>query len=121
MTLPQSFDIIAQNNAVLWARGVAVIPTQSGRGEGRRKMYWIYILKSSKDNNYYVCQTNNIRLRLDRHNSGQVKSTKRRLQFELIFKKEFNTRSEVIKIEKRLKRYKNQAYLEYLINNGLVV
>ena len=33
MTLLQSFDIIAQTGAFLWVRGVAVILTQSGRGE----------------------------------------------------------------------------------------
>ncbi|OGG01951.1 hypothetical protein A2W14_01455 [Candidatus Gottesmanbacteria bacterium RBG_16_37_8] len=84
-------------------------------------MYWVYVLRSIKDKKYYIGQTNNIDVRFIKHNNGKVKSTKSRLPLELIFSKEFNTRSEAIRTEKRLKGYKNSKYLKYLINKGLVV
>ena len=57
-------------------------------------MYYIYILKSKKDNKTYVGYTSNLQERLESHNSGQVKSTKFRQPLELIFSEEFGTSSE---------------------------
>jgi predicted GIY-YIG superfamily endonuclease len=43
----------------------------------------VYILRSVKDKDLYVGSTNNIRRRLNEHNSGKVDSTKRRIPFSL--------------------------------------
>jgi len=62
-------------------------------------MYYIYVLKSKKDGRTYVGYTNNLFKRLEKHNSGQVKSTKFRQPLELIFSEEFRTFAEARKRE----------------------
>lgn len=62
-------------------------------------MFYIYILKSLKDNKTYVGYTNNLKERLRKHNSGQVKSTKHRLPLELLFSEKFETSQEARKRE----------------------
>ena len=48
-------------------------------------MYYVYILKSSKDNKLYIGSTNNLRKRLEEHRSGQVDSTRPRIPFNLMY------------------------------------
>ena len=69
-------------------------------------MYFVYILKSLKDNKYYIGQTDNIDLRLKRHNNGLVQSTKSRTPLVLIRKETFGTRGEARKRENYLKKLK---------------
>ena len=57
-------------------------------------MFTVYILKSQKDGRTYVGYTDNFEIRLNQHNSGNVKSTKYRTPFDLLFKEEFDTSSE---------------------------
>ncbi|MBS1516667.1 MAG: GIY-YIG nuclease family protein [Bacteroidetes bacterium] len=74
-------------------------------------MYYTYILQSKKTGKFYIGQTNNLAGRLIKHNSGKVFSTKNRGPWELIFYKEFNTRSEAMVYEKELKNIRNTEYL----------
>ena len=53
-----------------------------------------YVLQSLKDNRTYVGSTNDFVRRLKQHNSGQVKSTKSRAPFKVLFTEEFETLSE---------------------------
>ena len=48
-------------------------------------MFFVYILKSLKDNQFYTGYTNNLKRRLEEHNSGQSQSTKHRAKFKLIY------------------------------------
>ncbi|MBI5403672.1 MAG: GIY-YIG nuclease family protein [Ignavibacteriae bacterium] len=81
-------------------------------------MYHVYVLKSLKDGKLYIGQTGNLEKRLLKHNSGMCKSTKSRLPLELIYKEEYNTRSEAIKREKELKFGKGRDFLNGIINSG---
>jgi len=47
-------------------------------------MYYVYILKSKKDNRFYIGFSRNLKKRIKQHLSSKVKSTKNRLPFELI-------------------------------------
>jgi len=62
-------------------------------------MYYVYILKSIKDKKGYIGTTNNVKERLQAHNSGQVKSTKHRRPLIVIHTEEFKTLSEARKQE----------------------
>ena len=73
-------------------------------------MYYVYLLKSKKDGNYYIGQTNNVNGRLKRHNAGQVKSTKYRRPFMLIGSKTFKTRSEARWCEYNLKQHSDKKH-----------
>ncbi|MDA8611294.1 GIY-YIG nuclease family protein [Candidatus Pacebacteria bacterium] len=55
-------------------------------------MFYVYILLSEKDNKTYVGYTNNLRNRLRRHNSGQVKSTSARRPLKFIYTESFDTK-----------------------------
>ncbi len=48
-------------------------------------MFFLYILKSLKDNNLYIGYTSNLRKRIEEHNSGKAKSTNPRKPFKLIY------------------------------------
>ncbi|MCS7229862.1 MAG: GIY-YIG nuclease family protein [Candidatus Kryptonium sp.] len=65
--------------------------------------YFVYILKSLKDDNFYIGHTRDISKRLNQHNSGKVKATKGRRPLKLIYVEKFETRSEAFKREKFLK------------------
>ena len=66
-------------------------------------MSFVYILKSLKDEKLYVGTTDDVSVRLAKHNKGLVKSTKGRRPFALIFSKEFPSLSEARKFEWMLK------------------
>lgn len=69
-------------------------------------MYSLYILQSLKDLGYYIGQTEDLDSRIEKHDKGQVKSTKSRRPFVLIKKEVFSTRSEARKRENYLKKLK---------------
>ena len=66
-------------------------------------MYSIYVLKSSKDNKFYIGCTSNLSKRLLYHNKGRVKSTKSRRPLELIFKEEYFDKYQAFNKEKYYK------------------
>ena len=57
-------------------------------------MYYVYVLKSLKDNKLYVGKTKDLKRRFSEHNRGMVKSTKSRRPFELIFYEAFKSSSD---------------------------
>lgn len=48
-------------------------------------MYYVYILESLKDQKLYVGYSDNVKRRLNEHNSGKVGATKNRVPFKLIY------------------------------------
>ena len=67
--------------------------------------YYVYLLKSLKDGNYYIGQTNNIQKRLKEHNNGKVRSTKNRVPFILVGYEIYKTRNEARWREYELKHW----------------
>jgi putative endonuclease len=70
--------------------------------------YYTYILQSIKNERLYIGQTANVEKRLSLHNSNQVLSTKNKGPWKLIYYKEFFNRSECMKLELKLKSWKNR-------------
>lgn len=68
-------------------------------------MYYLYILKSLKDDNLYVGTTDDVEKRLEEHNSGKSKSTRLRRPFQLVHKETYETLSEARKREWYLKNH----------------
>lgn len=46
-------------------------------------MFYVYVLRSKKDQLLYIGLTNDLKRRLVEHNTGKVRSTKARTPFEL--------------------------------------
>ena len=76
----------------------------------------MYILKSKKDQKYYIGQTNNVESRLKRHNGGEVKATRNRRPFELIYTEEYKSREQVMKREKYIKSLKGGNEFKKIIS-----
>jgi putative endonuclease len=80
-------------------------------------MHYVYILYSVKADRYYTGQTENLELRLQRHNGGLVTSTKAYLPWELKYSEVFETRSESVRREREIKARKSRRYIEELIGS----
>ncbi len=83
-------------------------------------MFFVYILKSIKNNRYYIGSTENIERRLQEHNSGKSKYTKLTAPFILVFKKEYQTVQEARLIETKLKKFKSRKVIEQIISDGVI-
>ncbi len=68
-------------------------------------MFYVYILKSKKDNKLYIGYTDNLKRRMEEHNSGGNKSTKFRRPLELIYYEAYRSKADALIREKRLKRF----------------
>ena len=78
--------------------------------------FYTYVLKSKKDNNLYIGWTNDLKNRIDQHNTGKVQATASRVPFELIYYEACLNRQNAIKREKQLKTGFGRAYLKKRIN-----
>ncbi len=65
--------------------------------------YFVYILYSNSIDSFYKGQTNDISQRLLRHNAGYEKYTQKGIPWILIWTKNFETRSEAVILEAKLK------------------
>ena len=68
---------------------------------------WVYIIYSCKLDRYYKGVSANPVLRTSYHNRGDTKSTKHTGDWVLVFSQSFNTKTEALKFERRLKRSKS--------------
>ena len=76
-----------------------------------QNFYYVYILLSEKDGKKYTGYTSNLDQRLQAHNTGQVKSTKHRRPFELIYFEASTNQQDALKREKYLKTHYGKMYL----------
>ena len=82
-------------------------------------VYTVYILKSGSDKRLYIGQTQDLESRLVFHNTGRSIYTKGRGPWKLFSSKEFPSRSEAIKVERKLKNLKSkEVLLDYINKNG---
>lgn len=75
-------------------------------------MFYTYVLRSKKDNNLYVGWTNDLRNRLNKHNSGEVTATKTRYPMELIYYEACVDKQKAIEREKYFKTGFGRRYLK---------
>jgi len=74
-------------------------------------MWYVYVLRSTKDKRLYIGSTNNIDRRLEEHNSGKVDSTKNRTPFNLEAYFAVKDKSKAIELEQYLKTGSGKALL----------
>jgi len=77
-------------------------------------MFYTYILKSLFNNSYYVGSCEDVKERLNWHNKGLVKSTKRYIPWKLMHTEEYETLSEARKREMQIKSWKKRSAIERL-------
>lgn len=74
-------------------------------------MYYVYVLKSKKDGQFYVGYTANLKNRLEMHNKGKVESTKHRRPFELVYYEACLNKEDALHREKYLKTTYGKRYI----------
>jgi putative endonuclease len=82
-------------------------------------MEYVYVLKSKKDQNFYVGYTKNLRARIEEHNSGQVKSTKSRRPLKLVYYESCLNQRDAVKREKYLKSSWGKRYIKNRLHTYL--
>jgi len=76
-------------------------------------MFTVYVLRSLKNNKRYIGQTSkNVLERLREHNQHSNKWTKENGPFKLIYKEQYQTRTEAIKREHFLKSGQGRKWLD---------
>lgn len=76
------------------------------------KFYYVYVLQSKKDHNFYVGYTNDIKRRLEEHNGGKVPSTKSRNPLKLIYWEGCLNQQDATRREKYLKTAWGKRYIK---------
>jgi len=79
-------------------------------------MYHTYILYSKRLDRYYVGHTGDLPNRLKAHNQGLARSTKGGIPWELVYKESYLTRSEAMRREYVIEKWKSRKLIEELIN-----
>ncbi|MGH7799401.1 MAG: GIY-YIG nuclease family protein [Thermodesulfobacteriota bacterium] len=74
--------------------------------------YYVYVLYSKKDDNFYTGYTQQIRKRLKEHQSGQVSSTRHRKPLELVYWEGCLSQKDALQREKYLKTAWGKRYLK---------
>ena len=80
--------------------------------------FFVYLLININKNRVvsYVGYTNNLNLRLNRHNSGKGAKSTRGFKWKIIYKKKFNLKCEAMSYEYKLK--KDRLKRTILLNNS---
>lgn len=79
-------------------------------------MFTVYILRTSS-NTLYVGQTNNLEKRIELHRKGKGSKYMRSFSsFELVYREEYQTRTEAMKRENELKKLTKKEKEELVIN-----
>jgi putative endonuclease len=68
-------------------------------------MFYVYILQSIKDGQIYIGYSNNLRRRIEEHNSGKNKSTKYRKPFKLVYYEAYQSQVDAKNRETNLKLF----------------
>lgn len=74
-------------------------------------MYYVYVLRSKKDGNFYVGHTVDFLKRMEHHNKGNVESTRNRRPLELIYYEASISRKDALHREKYLKTTYGKRYI----------
>ncbi|MBI3165307.1 MAG: GIY-YIG nuclease family protein [Anaerolineales bacterium] len=79
-------------------------------------MFYIYILHSQDLQRYYVGSTADVTRRLEEHNAGKSKSTRAGAPWKLVHTESFETRSDAMLRERKIK---SRGIGRYLSDIGL--
>ena len=74
--------------------------------------YYVYILRSLKDNKNYAGYTKNLELRFEQHKKGEVDSTRYRRPLKLIYFEACIKQEDALKREKYFKTHYGKMFLK---------
>ena len=74
-------------------------------------MYYVYVLRSMKDGNFYTGYTSDLKKRLEEHTEGLTPSTAHRRPLELVYYEASRNIKDVMHREKYLKTTYGKRYI----------
>jgi putative endonuclease len=77
-------------------------------------MFFVYILHSTEFDKHYIGQTKDLQARLNHHNLGLDRFTKKYIPWSIIFYITKETRPEAMTLEKKLKNLSRQRLQEFM-------
>ena len=75
-------------------------------------MYYVYVIQSKNDKQFYTGFTGDLQNRLREHNAGRVSSAKERVPFELIYYEACLNEQDALAREKYFKSGMGKRYLK---------
>ena len=81
--------------------------------------YYVYVLMSKKDANFYVGFTKNLKMRLNQHNESKVTSTEFRKPLELVYYEDSFNKDDALQQERYLKTTYGRRYIRNRIKNQI--
>lgn len=82
-------------------------------------MYYVYILQSKKDGQFYTGCTDNLKERVKLHNAGRVISTKNRLPFKFVYYEACLNQQDATHREKYLKTAWGKRFIKTRLKSYL--
>jgi putative endonuclease len=82
-------------------------------------MYYVYVLLSKKDSNFYFGYTSDLKKRIEEHISGKVKSTKNRRPLVLIYYESHLDEFDARRRERYFKTSKGKSSVKMFLRNSL--
>jgi len=82
-------------------------------------MHYVYVLQSRADKNLYIGVTSDLKTRFLKHNTGEVKSTKSRRPFALIYYEAYKDKRDATKREYNLKTGQQRELLKERLKYSL--
>jgi len=76
------------------------------------KYYYTYVLRSVVDKKFYYGYTKDLKLRIEQHNCGEVKSTKHRRPLELVYFEGCLSQKDALTREKYFKTYYGAMFIK---------
>ena len=83
--------------------------------------HFVYILKSLSAAKYYVGSSENPNRRLEFHNTIEKGFTSRYRPWEIVFNQEFSSKSEALRVEKKIKNWKSRKMIEKLVGGEIKI
>jgi putative endonuclease len=78
-------------------------------------MYYVYVLRSEKNNRLYTGCTDNVARRVTEHNSGMSKATKYGRPYRLLYHEAAPTKEDALRREKYLKTGRGREELQQIL------
>ncbi len=83
-------------------------------------LFWyVYVLRSMKDGQFYIGSTNDIRRRLGEHQQGKNISTAKRLPVELLYFEGHRSKDDAVRRERYFKTTKGKVTLRQMTRAAL--
>jgi len=83
-------------------------------------MYFVYILKSEKDQKLYIGFTEDVAKRVKDHNEGKNTSTQSRRPLKLIYYEAHTSKRDALRREQYFKTSKGKTTLRTMLRNALI-